>query len=142
MMVAAVAALIAAGGSELPPTPADQVITTVGEYVAPGGDARVRIDEVGTGELNFVFESASGSQRPAKPFPSTRQWMMAWGDRGRLWTYVEGDAVRVWYANGQASGSIRVGVFGGWEDVPRTFLARLPVSEREKCRIALSSDKG
>jgi hypothetical protein len=122
---------------------ANVIFNEVGEYVSPAGDSSsVEVFENDKGKLEFILyhqmKEGRSRQGPTKAFKPDSNWFMCWDSQGRLWTYLTEENFeycRNWYRTGEASGTIMVGEFGGWEGIPEAFFERLPKVAKDKYEL-------
>lgn len=136
--------------NSLPKTvPANVLITQAGRYRSPNGQHEVNIWREKDGRLKYFFSLAKPNFSIAKPndlgsgptksFAKDSNWFMCWNSQGELWTYVaEHDLTHCncLYVRGNVVGNRRAGELGGWEGIPDTFKAKLPVDIQEMCAAA------
>jgi beta-lactamase regulating signal transducer with metallopeptidase domain len=112
--------------------PPGKIIDQLGEFTAPNEQNKATIRALGDNQLTLTFDSKSGDSSVV--FPKTSTWFIAWDRDSNLWAYIDDQGVHKHYAGKKAVGSVRAGEAGGWEDVPPSFLEKLPEAELRQYR--------
>lgn len=108
-----------------------EIIDSPGEYQLPGGRVLVSLTPAGSaGEIQWKASSphASGAMK----VDAASDWFCSIDQYERAWLFDPQHGVYHWNETpGGGSRTTSVGVGGGWQGVPDTFLEKLPDKHRE-----------
>ena len=120
--------------------PADVLISQPGRYRSPNGPCEIKIWSESDGRLKYFFSDTTGNgSGPTKSFAPDSNWSMCWNTAGELWVYVAEHDPKHCHCccvRKDGMGVRTAGEAGGWDGIPETFKARLPVDIHEMCAAA------
>lgn len=105
------------------------VIQQTGVYLSPHEENLVEIRGQDGRDLQLTFSAKNdqGVRSSSLTLDGEDPWFIAWDDSDQLWLYTEQDGVTTF----SRETTTNVGVGGGWEGIPDSFLEKLP----DQCRI-------
>lgn len=146
MLVAAVAIMALAGGggmlryftavpatATIAPSVAGEPITSLGEYRSPDGDTLLILME--TVDAKGIIVEAKRLKKLGGcarwQVDATQPWHFMFGQDGSVWGFSSDQGPHHWHSGPVTTGLTIIGIGGGWQGMPESFLASLPQEHRD-----------